>query len=187
MMRSAWASIGLALTLLLPAASARADWATAKCHWDAFWGRVCLDWHRNNAWPEPFQSIDRQNTIVPLAAMVDAGWRLQNTLSDDMFDTETQELTSAGKLKVREILTQYPPPRRTIYVLRGTSDATTSIRMRSAELAASAVSARSQRPEVFVSDIIPRGGSGDYYDRVIRGYQSSTPQPRLPASEGKDK
>ena len=42
-----------------------------------------------------------QLTAKPLIAMTDAGWRLQNTLSDHLFDVQDQKLTPAGKIKMR--------------------------------------------------------------------------------------
>jgi len=44
---------------------------------------VDVDFHRMNCWPAPFQHADRQVAITPLIAMTDAGWRLQNTLTDN--------------------------------------------------------------------------------------------------------
>ena len=63
---------------------AQADLHAMKAKWDCFWHRVHVDWHRNNAWPEPFNLVDREAVRVPLATMVDRGWQLQNTIPDEL-------------------------------------------------------------------------------------------------------
>jgi len=179
-------SIVISLLVLLTCQTnrAQADWYTMKAKWHAFWDRVHVDTHRSNAWPQPFVDADRQAIRSTLAVMVDNGWRLQNTLSDPMFNAETQELTRAGELKIRWILTQMPAARRTIFVLRGRTDAITKTRLKSAEKAAAAVLGADGQTAIAITDTVPRGGSGDYYERVNRGYENSVPPPRLPQMDG---
>ena len=177
---------GLALTITLQTSSARADWEHMKARWHAFWDRVHVDWHRNNAWPEPFNHIDERATRTPLAIMVDNGWKLQNTIPDPLFDSESQELTRAGELKVRWILTQMPMHRRSVFVLRGATPEATETRINSVQKVAESVHGESGMAMVAVTDVIPRGGSGDYFERVNRGYESSVPAPRLPEMQVDD-
>lgn len=165
---------------------AQADWATMKAKWHCFWDRVHLDWHRNNAWPEPFAQVDQQTVRAPLAVMVDRGWQLQNTITDELFDVETQHLTRAGELKVRWILTQMPSHRRDIFVLRGATPEITELRLQSVEHTASEV-ATSGPAMIAVTDIVPRGGSASAHERISVSFESSAPPPRLPemqAAEG---
>ena len=70
-------------------------------------------------WPEPFSAADREATIAPFGQMVANGWRRQNLISDYHFNDEDTQLTVAGEQKVRYILTQKPPSRRTIFVQQG--------------------------------------------------------------------
>ncbi len=171
---------GLGLTLWLQSGTASADWYTVKAKWSCFWDRVHLDWHRNNAWPEPFNQVDRQATRMPIEIMTDRGWQLQNTIPNELFDGETQELTRAGELKVQWILTQMPTRRRTVFVLRGKTAEITETRLKSVEKAALDVVGETASNMIAVTDLIPRGGSGAYYERVSAGYESSMPPPRLP-------
>jgi len=39
------------------------------------------------------------------------------------------------------------------------------------------------RPEVLLTDTIPVGGSGEYFDAVDRSRRESIPEPRLPTAE----
>jgi len=150
-----------------------------KARWDCFWHRVHVDWHRNNAWPEPFTSVDRQAASAPIALMVDRGWQLQNTIPDELFDLETHELTRAGEMKVQWILTQMPARRRTVFVMRGSTPEITDTRVKSVEKAAAGVPGGTATM-ISVTDIVPRGGSASYFERVNVSYESSTPPPRLP-------
>jgi hypothetical protein len=177
---------GLALTITLQAGTARADMHNMKAKWHAFWDRVHVDWHRNNAWPEPFNHIDERATRTPLAIMADNGWKLQNTISHQLFDPESQELTRAGELKVRWILTQMPMHRRSVFVLRGESPEVTETRVNSVEKLAESLLGEPGLAMISVTDIVPRGGSGDYFERVNRGYENSVPAPRLPDMGGGD-
>lgn len=175
-MRRSLMLLAFAITLLT-VNMARADWA-------GFWHRVHVDWHRMNAWPEPFQFADREVTISPLIDMTNAGWRLQNTLSDHFFDPETQELTKAGQLKLRWIATQTPLHRRIVHVLRSYEPGATNLRVQSVERHLDKLVPEGARPNVVLTDKIPAGGSGEYFENIDRQLKSSVPAPRLPQVQG---
>src|SRR5688500_3805552 len=48
---------------------------SANADWNDFWHRVGVDFHRNNAWPEPFLSADREVTREYFRIQVNNGWR----------------------------------------------------------------------------------------------------------------
>jgi hypothetical protein len=178
----------VALVLALQTADAQAGVWRVKESWCAFWTRVGVDTCRNNAWPAPFTCIDQQAVRSPLATMTDKGWSLQNTIPDQLFDPETQELTRAGALKIQWILTQMPVQRRSVFVMRGRTAQETEARLRSVEAVVVDVVGDTSSTLISVTDTVPPGGSGDYYERVSRGYETTAPPPRLPemedASEG---
>ena len=130
---------GFALVVSLQGNPVRADLHSMKAKWDCFWNRVHVDWHRNNAWMEPFNPVDQEAVRAPIAVMVDKGWQLQNTIPDELFVAETQELTRAGEIKVQWILTQMPTRRRSVFVLRGSTPEITETRVKSVEKAAASV------------------------------------------------
>ena len=156
----------------------------AQADWSEFWHRVHVDWHRMNAWPEPFQFAAREVTISPLVEMTNAGWRLQNTLSDHLFDVQTQDLTTAGQLKLRWIATQTPLHRRTIHVLRSYEPGATELRMQSVDRHLDKFAPEGARPSVVLTDKIPAGGSGEYLENIDRQLKSSVPAPGLPPTGG---
>jgi hypothetical protein len=155
----------------------------AKAGWGEFWHRTSIDFHRNNCWPQPFQAQDRELTRSPLIAMTAAGWRQNNTLSDHFFIADDQSINQAGEIKIRWIVTQAPPHRRTVYVLRGATPESTAARVEAVQRKVEKYSLAGQQPDVVVTDIIPPGASGDYFDQVDRQFKQSIPAPRLPAME----
>lgn len=157
--------------------------STADAGWSEFWHRVSLDWHRMNCWPEPFQHADQQAAVMPLIAMTNSGWRAQNTLSHHFFDSESQELTQAGELKIHWIATQVPMHRRAVFILRANDPNATSARVTAVKQFLAKILPDSPHPDVLLTDIIPPGGSGEYFDAVDRQLKSSVPAPRLPEME----
>ncbi len=149
-----------------------------------FWHRAHLDAMRMNCWPEPFSHASRNLVRNPLMAMTSRGWQLQNTLSDHFFREEDQSLTQAGQFKLRWILTQAPAHRRTVFVLRSMESHATEDRMASVRQYVDSVTEDDARPTVLVSDMVPAGGSGDYFDQVDRQLKASVPAPRLPERSG---
>lgn len=166
--------------LILAIAITLAGASVSEAGWMEFWQRVHLDWHRNNCWPEPFLHADRELVRTPLIAMTDRGWQVQNTLSDHLFDLEDQSLTQAGALRLRWIATQAPPHRRSVFVLRGPTPEATLARVDAVQEFISRLLPDGQRPDVLLTDRIPVGGSGEYFDAVNSQLQESIPPPRLP-------
>ena len=156
----------------------------AQAGWAEFWHRTGVDFHRNNCWPQPFQTQDRELVRGPLIAMTAAGWRQNNTLSDHFFSEDDQSINQAGEIKIRWIVTQAPPHRRTVFVLRGSSPEATAARVAAVQRKVDKFTPPGTHADVMVTDIIPPGASGDYFDQVDRQFKQSIPAPRLPAMEG---
>jgi len=167
----------ITLTVLFTLLSA----SNAQAGWNDFWEEVRLDWRRNNAWPEPFQSRDREVTRGYFAAMQRKGWQLETTVTDYHFDLETQKLTNAGRMKVRWILTQAPPQRRTVYVLLGKDKEQTATRIDSVQQAVASIMPEGPLPAVVQTNTIPRGSSAAYIHDINSRSETSRPDPVLPA------
>ena len=155
--------------------------SSAEAGWREFWDGVHIGTQRNYCWPRPFSYGAKAVTRQPLQLMINAGWRQENTIGDALFDSETNQLTEAGKLKVREIVTQYPVARRTIHVLQGPNPEMTSIRLDGVQQAVAAAQINGPMPPVVVTNIRPRNGPGQYYNSIHNAYNSSIPAPRLSA------
>jgi hypothetical protein len=87
---------------------------------------------------------------------------------------------------VHWILTQMPMQRRSVFILRGRSPEITETRLKSVEKIVVDVLGDASSTLISVTDTIPRGGSGDYYERISRGYESTAPPPRLPEMDTSD-
>ncbi len=134
----------------------------------------------NVDWPKHYIPAARQPLCHTFAVMIDNGWRRQNLLGDHHFKSDSSELTEAGKLKVRWILSQAPRSRRGIYVQRGVDVAQTSARI--AAVQANAASLSPAVKPAFVSDthIVPEGHPAGVVDNVFVGFQNNRPAPVLP-------
>ena len=156
----------------------------ADAGWYEFWHRVHLDFHRNNAWPEPFTSIDRKAGAAPFAVMTRKGWLRQNTIGHHHFDSQTQQLTEAGRNKLHWIMTHVPPNWRTVVVVRGESDEITAIRTDSVQQTATRIMPRGPLPEVRLTSVQPRGWSAEEIDAIGIKALESRPDPVLPPMQG---
>jgi len=159
--------------ILLTAAPAEAQWFTT------FWQKVKIDYKRNKYWPEPFIWADRKATIAPFSQMVANGWRRQNLMSDYHFnDTDTQ-LNVAGEAKIRYILTQMPPSRRTIFVQRGLTPEETASRINLVHHTALSILPIGAMPNIAESNLPNDGWPADDIDAVARKFNATRPDPRL--------
>lgn len=79
---------------------------------------MALGYWRNTCWPKPFVYPDRQAAFAPMHVMAENGWRRNNLLGAHHFGPAGDQLTTAGEMRVRWILTQAPVHRRNIYIER---------------------------------------------------------------------
>jgi len=170
-------SIILVLSVFLGLAnSAQAQW------FEKFCANFKRDAHRNAMWPEPFLQADRQATMAPFAIQVANGWRRQNLVSDYHFQEGTQQLTLAGESKLRYILTQMPPSRRTMFVQQALSADETEARIQAVERVSSRMVPPGFVAQVVESNLPNEGWPAEDVDAVTRKFNASRPDPRLPAA-----
>jgi uncharacterized membrane protein YgcG len=156
--------------------------AAAQADWHSFTYRNKVDFHRNNAWPEPFQSADRANYRQYWHIQVNNGWRLQNTVGTVFYEEGSNELTRAGELKVKHVVTQNPSHRRTVFVLMADTQAVTAKRVEAVQRAVSKYVPEGPLPQILLTDVDVDGGSGEYFDRIDNAYRQSIPAPRIGGS-----
>jgi hypothetical protein len=167
--------VGFALIALGSAAQVSADLVCDAVN------SVVTDVKRRQCWPEPFTGPDRATVRAPFAIQVANGWRRQNMLGEFHFDPTTGDLTEAGRLKVRWILTVCPQQHRLIYVHTAERDEETATRMAAVQKLAMQISPASV-PPIMPTSISDQGWPADEVDRIGRKFQSTTPPPRLPAA-----
>ena len=141
---------------------------------------IARDVKRRQCWPEPFTGPDRATVRAPFVIQVANGWRRQNLLGEYHFEPNSGELTEAGRLKVRWIVTVCPEQHRLIYVHTAEEDEETLARIAAVQRLAQKIAPDGMTP-VLSTSISDEGWPADQIDLIGRKFQSSTPEPRLPA------
>jgi hypothetical protein len=144
---------------------------------------IARDVKRRQCWPEPFVAPDRAAVRAPFMVQVANGWRRQNMLGEFHFEPGTGQLTEAGRLKVRWILTVCPEQHRLIYVHSADSNQETGARIAAVKQLAVKIAPNDLAP-VLPTSISDDGWPADQVDLLGRKFQSSTPAPRLPTPTG---
>jgi len=142
---------------------------------------IARDVKRRQCWPDPFACPDRATVRAPFVTMVANGWRRQNMLGEFHFEAATGQLTEAGRLKVRWILTTGPQQHRLIYVHMANTNEETSARIAAVRQWATQI-APNDLPPVLPTSISDDGWPADQVDLIGRKFQATTPPPRLPAT-----
>ncbi len=131
-----------------------------------FW----FDYRENQLWPEPYIEPDRQAARMPIEMMIANGWRRENTLNDHHFEKGSTELTEAGRLKVKLILTNVPPQYRSIFVERSIDLQVTSARIASVQQVASDYVLDGEMPTVMQTQHSAVGWPANDIDMMRRKY-----------------
>jgi hypothetical protein len=113
--------------------------------------------------------------------MVRNGWRRQNLMGGYLFNPVTNQLTTAGELQIRWIMTQAPPAYRQVFVERSLDPEVTASRIAAARDFASRVSIDGQVPEVFESSMMAEGRPAAIVDATNVKFMENMPIPVLPA------
>ena len=163
------------LTVAFLASSASAVFIDTTCHY------VKSGYHRNKNWPYPYICPDRMAVREPFEIMVRNGWRRQNLLGGYLFNPMTNQLTTAGELQVRWIMTQAPPAYRQVFIERSLDAAVTADRIAATRQFASRVTLDGQVPEVFESDLMAEGRPAAIVDATNVKFMENMPIPVLPA------
>lgn len=167
----------IALTVVAATASS----ASAEWNWNGFWHGLHVGFHRNNAWPDPFNEADAAQVIAPFEIMKRNGWRLHNTIGHELFREGDGALLASGHRRVHWIATQAPEARRSIYVLRGENEAETAARVASVQSTVDNIVTTGARPEVLVTNVEPPTAPGDWAVQINRERLKSLSAPRLPS------
>ena len=167
--------VGFVLISLGCASQVSADLFTS------FFNSIVNDVKRRQCWPAPFAADDRVAVRLPFSTMVANGWRRQNMLGEFHFEQGTGQLTAAGRLKVRWILTTGPEQHRLIYVHMADSDRETVARMAAVQNLAIQISP-TNLPPVMATSISDEGWSANQVDTIERNYMKAQPTPKLPTA-----
>lgn len=173
MRRIAKALLFSALILSIPAACLAGDWGN-------FWGGIHRDFKRNNCWYEPFVNADRASVREPFNRMVENGWRMDNTLSEQHFLPGEATLTPAGQSKIDAALANAPIQHRTLFVLRAETPELTAGRINAVQTAAAKRLGAGELPQVIESSRALSGAPASDIFNVNARRTATIPDPRLP-------
>lgn len=166
-----------AIILLIVASTA----TTASAGWRDFWHNLHVGYARNNAWPEPFNEMDANMVNAPFDVMKANGWKMHNTIGHELFRAGDGALLAAGHKRVYWIATQAPVARRSVYVLRGSTEAETQARIASVQKTIGNVNVIGPAPTVLVTDIEPATSSGAWATKINREWLEHLTAPQLPS------
>ncbi|KLU02932.1 putative signal peptide protein [Rhodopirellula islandica] len=156
---------------------------TASADWGSLVHQMHVGYHRNVAWPDPFNEVDAVQVVMPFEAMKRNGWRMHNTIGHELFRGGDGALLAAGQNRVRWIATQAPEGRREIHVLRGGTQAETESRLKAVrEAVTSYVLDGQSQPQVFVTTIEPATSPGVVATKINRERLEQMAAPKLPTT-----
>ena len=159
--------------------------STGQAFWfGAFFDHCSKGAKKNEHWPSPYLCPDRVYAHQPFDAMIRNGWRRQNLLGSHHFNGDSTQLTQAGELKVRWIMTQTPPAYRRIFVERGLVADTTQARMETAQSFVEQIASGGETPQVAETHIVSEGRPAAGVDYVNTQYRDNQRVPVLPVSTG---
>ena len=155
---------------------------SVSADWSHFWHKMHVGYHRNNAWPAPFNEADAMNVVAPFEMMKANGWRMHNTIGHESFRPSDNALMASGNKRVHWIATQAPQSRRTVFVLRGDSERETALRVAAVRDALSRMDVQGPSPDVQITEIEPHHSPGAWATKINRDWLQNLAAPRLPAS-----
>ena len=155
---------------------------SVSADWDQFWHNLHVGYHRNNAWPAPFNEADAMNVVSPFEIMKANGWRMHNTIGHELFRPDDGALMASGNKRVYWIATQAPAARRTVFVLRGGSERETDARVAAVQGIIDRIDAPGPSPQIQVTDVEPHHSSGAWATKINRDWLQNLAAPRLPSS-----
>jgi hypothetical protein len=154
----------------------------AVADWNSFWHHQHVNYQRVNAWPQPFTDDSARQATAPFEVMKQNGWRLHNTIGNELFRDGDGALLAAGHKRVDWITSQAPADRRVVYVLRGRSQAETDARLASVRETVSRAYTDGQPTQVLVTDVEPTTASGAWATQINRDWLEALPKPKLPTT-----
>jgi hypothetical protein len=155
---------------------------SVSADWNHFWHNLHVGYHRNNAWPAPFNEADAMNVVAPFEIMKANGWRMHNTIGHELFRPDDGALMASGNKRVYWIATQAPQTRRTVFVLRGGNERETAARVAAVRDTISRIGVHGPVPDVQVTDVEPHHSSGAWATKINREWLQNLAAPRLPTS-----
>lgn len=142
------------------------------------------DFARNQAWPKPFQCADRQLYFSMWEPMLDRGFRNNCLLTNQHFDTNTNELNQAGIAKIAGIFQNSPRGQKVALVQNLGNKAVVDARLNSLRSTIDQWYGSNAFTEIAAADNFPTQFSGQRVSTLQTLANETTPPPFIPVATG---
>jgi hypothetical protein len=123
---------------------------------------------------------DRHAVCSSYSVFERSGWSRQNTLSEFHFDPVSNQLTEAGRLKLRQVLLHHPAGRNDVFMARSMNEEHDRVRLTSIEQEGARMLSDGQTPHVTPVHVDYRMRPAEEVDFITRSRMESMPSPQLP-------
>lgn len=142
-------------------------------------------YHRNHYWPHPYVCDDRAVIRQVVQQQANNGWRNYTTLYGYHFDSKTQELNQAGRLKLRWIAVHTPQRYRVTYVAEAMTAQDSQIRLANVQSTVSALTSQNGEALPVMLRVAQSVGTPAEEVNLLRNsYLQAIPAPRIPFETG---
>ncbi len=136
-------------------------------------------YHYAHYWPYPHSCEDQSSVRAALNLQASNGWIEGTTLFNHHFNTDTNQLNSAGLAHLEYILFRVPGQYRTAFVQMSGSAQGDQARVANVQASASSLLNDGNLPPIALRRGRAYGTSATEVDMISRQFISSTPKPRL--------
>lgn len=146
--------------------------------WKAEAEKIAL---RNDAWPKPFNCQDRMAYYSVWHTMMNQGYANHCVLGADHFESDTNELNSAGKIKIASIMQNIPSDRRQLLVVRDQNERISQARITNVnEVVQTYYGQSAGSMMIALTDLQPSVFSGSEADTIIKQRLQGLPPAIIP-------
>lgn len=136
-------------------------------------------YHSTHYWPLPYNEQDRELVNQWRTRQIASGWRTATTLHEYHFDSDTQDLTTAGRKHILWILQQAPEYYRNAYVAANHDLAVNQSRISHVQNYVAALTGSPDSLPVSLRIATPMNRSGLEIDTYQRAWNESMIPPRI--------
>ena len=139
---------------------------------------------RNDAWPKPFNCVDRQLYESQWGKYIDAGYERQCVLSSVHFDQETNKLSRFGRTIVSGLVQNMPQARKTIYIHRDADEQLSQERLDNVRESIEYMFGHNTPAQVAFTNQVPVRVGALRIETLQRLEAEATPVPIIPIAAG---
>jgi hypothetical protein len=139
---------------------------------------------RNDAWPKPFNCIDRQLYERQWGKYIDAGYERTCVLSSMHFDQSTNELSQFGRTIVSGLVQNMPQARKVVYIHRDGDEQRSQERLENVRESIEYMFGHNTPAQVAFSNQAPVRVSALRVETLQRLEAEATPVPIIPIASG---